>query len=152
MLASIISYFLRNFAGRICPSLRHSVCCVPFDSQRQPWSTSSKPSTQNRVHCEPETTSWSRSVIYKVRCESNAQSIPALPSRPPPPPGYCGVFAGLVSPGGGAFVLRRPGAGHLLPPGPVPRLWHARGFLSEYNYTKGFTGKKVDWLICPGQN
>ena len=30
------------------------------------------------------------------------QSIPAAPS-PPPPPGYCRVFARLVSPGGGAF-------------------------------------------------
>ena len=27
---------------------------------------------------------------------------------------------------------------------------HARGFLSEYDYTEGFTGKKVDWLIYQG--
>ena len=29
------------------------------------------------------------------------QSIPAAPPPPPPPPGDCGVFARLVSPGGG---------------------------------------------------
>ena len=33
------------------------------------------------------------------------QSIPAAPSTPP---GYCGAFARLVSPGGGAFA--NPGA------------------------------------------
>ena len=31
------------------------------------------------------------------------QSIPAVPS-PPPPPGYCRAFARLVSSGGGAFA------------------------------------------------
>ena len=30
------------------------------------------------------------------------QSIPA--KRSPPPPGYCGAFARLASPGGGAFA------------------------------------------------
>ena len=38
------------------------------------------------------------------------QSIPAVPS-PPPPSGYCGVFARLVTPGGGAFEnFTLPGA------------------------------------------
>ena len=30
------------------------------------------------------------------------QSIPPVPS--PPPPGYCGAFSRLVSPGGGTFA------------------------------------------------
>ena len=34
-------------------------------------------------------------------------------------------------------ILRCPGTGHL----PTPNFWHARGFLSEYNYTEDFTGK-----------
>ena len=33
------------------------------------------------------------------------QSIPAAPSPSPPPPGYCGAFALLVSPGGGALGI-----------------------------------------------
>ena len=37
------------------------------------------------------------------------------------------------------------------PPPPPPPFWHARGFLSEYNYKEGFTGRKADWLICHGQ-
>ena len=44
-----------------------------------------------------------------------------------------------------------PGAGHLPTPGPFPSFWHACSFLSEYNYTHGFTGKKADWHICQGQ-
>ena len=40
------------------------------------------------------------------------RSIPPAP-RPPPPPGYCGAFTRLVSPGGGAFckfcTVRGPG-------------------------------------------
>ena len=48
-------------------------------------------------------------------------------------------------------ILRCPRAGHLPTPGLLPRLWHARGFLSEYNYTKGYYWKKADWLICQGQ-
>ena len=48
------------------------------------------------------------------------------------------------------FCTARAGAGHLPTPGPFPSFWHARGFLSEYNYTEGFTGKAV-WLICQGQ-
>ena len=61
------------------------------------------------------------------------QSIPAAPS-PPPPLGYCGAFARLVSPGDGAFAnFVLPGAQAFAKPG------HARGFLSEYNYTEDFT-------------
>ena len=32
------------------------------------------------------------------------QSIPAAPRSLPPPLGFCGAFAWLVSPGGGAFA------------------------------------------------
>ena len=42
------------------------------------------------------------------------QSIPPAPSTPPPlpPPGYCGAFAHLVSPGVGAFAnFALPGKG-----------------------------------------
>ena len=47
------------------------------------------------------------------------QSIPPAPS--PPPPGYCGAFARLVSPGDRAFeILHCPGARHLPTPGPFP--------------------------------
>ena len=49
-------------------------------------------------------------------------------------------------------ILHCPGSGHLTTPGPFPSFWHACGFLSEYNYTEGFAGKKADWLICQGQD
>ena len=48
-------------------------------------------------------------------------------------------------------ILRCPGAEHLPTPGPAPGFWHARGFLSEYNYTEDFTEKQADWLICQGR-
>ena len=84
------------------------------------------------------------------------QSIPPAPSPPPhPSPGYCGAFARLVSPGGGALIyfanFALPGGRAFANPGPIPSFWHARGFLSEYNYTEGFTAKKAEWLICQGQ-
>ena len=65
------------------------------------------------------------------------QSIPATPRTPPPPhpppnPSYCGQFVN--------FAL--PGAGHLPTPRLFPSFWHECSFLSEYNYTHGFTEKK----------
>ena len=60
-----------------------------------------------------------------------------------PPPGYHETFAHLVSPGGGAIAnFAPPGGRAFANPGPFPSFWHTRGFLSEYNYTEGFTGKK----------
>ena len=53
------------------------------------------------------------------------QSIPAAPSAPPPssPPGYCGTFAGLVSPGGGAFAnFKLPGGRAFANPGAILEL------------------------------
>ena len=74
--------------------------------------------------------------------------------RPAPPsPGYCGAFARLFSAGSGGickfFTTRRRGI--FQPRGHSQAFKHARGFLLEYNYTEGFTGKKADWLICQGQ-
>ena len=61
---------------------------------------------------------------------------------PPPPPGYCGAFACLVSPGGGAFAnFVLPGGQAFANPGPTLYVWQAHGFLSEHNYTEHFTGK-----------
>ena len=71
------------------------------------------------------------------------QSILTAPS-PSLPPGYCGAFACLVSPGGGAFAnfVLPGGPGHLPTSGPFPSFWHARGLLSKYNYTEDFSGKE----------
>ena len=85
------------------------------------------------------------------------QSIPPAPSPPPPPPpppprATAEHLPTLSVPGVGHLqILHFPGAGHLPTPGPFPSFGHAHGFLSEYNYTEGFTGKKADWLICQGQ-
>ena len=55
----------------------------------------------------------------------------------PPLPSPSQATAGHVSPGGGALqILHCLGAGHLPTPRPFPSFWHARGFLSEYNYTQ----------------
>ena len=71
------------------------------------------------------------------------QSIPAAPIHPSPLD-YCGAFAPLVSPGGGAFAnFVLLGAGHLPTPGPLASFSHARSFLSEYNYSEGFIGSPV---------
>ena len=81
------------------------------------------------------------------------QSIPAAPS--PLPRGYCGAFAGLVSPRGGVsanFVL--PGDWAFADPRPFPSFCHARGFLSENNYTDDFSGKesRLAHLSWTGKN
>ena len=68
------------------------------------------------------------------------QSIPAAPSPFPSPPGNCGAFAYLVSPGGGASAN----------PGAIPGAFDTHA-VSYQNITTGFTGKKADWLICQGQ-
>ena len=81
------------------------------------------------------------------------QSIPAESSPAPPPPRATVAHLPAFSiPGVGHLkILRCPGAGHFPTPGLFPSFWHARGFLSEYNYTEDITGKKADWLICQGQ-
>ena len=80
---------------------------------------------------------------HQCSCYASVNSSCAQPPSPPPP-GYCKAFARLVSPGGVGHlqILHCPGTGHLPTPGPLASFWHARSFLSEYNYTEGFTGKK----------
>ena len=78
------------------------------------------------------------------------QSTPAAPNSlpsPPKPPHHPQATAGHLPavsvPGVGHLQnFRCPGAGHLPTPGLFPSFWHARGFLSEYNYTEDITGKK----------
>ena len=79
------------------------------------------------------------------------QSIPATPSPPPSPPGNCGAFACLVSPGGGAsanFALLR--GREFANPGAIPGAFDTLA-VSYQSITTGFTGKKADWLTCQGQ-
>ena len=79
------------------------------------------------------------------------QSTPAAPNPPPPqtptpPPGpqvTAGHLPAVSVPWVGHLQnFRCPGAGHLPTPGLFPSFWHARGFLSEYNYTEDITRKK----------
>ena len=70
------------------------------------------------------------------------QSIPAIPSASPPPPGLLrGICPPCQSRVWGICKLYCPGAGHLPNPGLYSSFWHVRGFLSENNYTEDFTGK-----------
>ena len=82
------------------------------------------------------------------------QSIPASPSLPLPPPGAtAGHLPTFSVPRVGHLqILRCPGPG-IGTPGIFPRFWHARSFLSEYNYTEDITGKKkqICSIICQGQ-
>ena len=76
----------------------------------------------------------------------------SIPPAPRPPRATAGHLHALSVPGVGHLqILHCPGAGHSPTPGPFSRFSHARGVLSEYNYTEGFTGKKADWLIRQGQ-
>ena len=84
-----------------------------------------------------------RHVTVRNIMHQSIPPAPSLPPTPPPRPSHCGAFARLVSLGVGHLqILHCTGAGHLPTPGPFPSFWHAHGFLSEYNYTEGFTGKK----------
>ena len=63
--------------------------------------------------------------------------------HPAPPRATAGHLPVLSVPGVGHLqILCCPGAGHLPTPGPFLSFWHARGFLSENNYTEDFTGKE----------
>ena len=56
----------------------------------------------------------------------------SIPAASPPPAGYCGAFAHVISPKGGALaILRSLGVWHLPIPGPPLIFWHAGGFLSR---------------------
>ena len=106
------------------------------------------------------------SFLNRDRCKGGTQneylhilffynaSVNSTCAQPPPPaPGLLrGICPPCQSLGVGYLqILRCPGAGHLPTPEPFPSFWHTRGFLSEYNYTEGFTRKKAYWLICQGQ-
>ena len=73
------------------------------------------------------------------------------PAPPPPTPGVLRSICPPCQSWGGAFAnfALSGGGGAFANPGAIPELL-TRGFLSEYNYTEGFTGKKTDWLICQG--
>ena len=69
----------------------------------------------------------------------------------PPPPGNCGAFACLVSPGGGALAnLAWPGVGHLPTPGLLTHMW----FPTRNPIMKDFIAKDqqvvADWIVCQG--
>ena len=75
---------------------------------------------------------------------SSYPSVNSICAKPPPPQATAGHLPALSVPGVGHLqILRCPGAGHLPTPGPTPNVWHARGFLSEYNYTEDFTGNTI---------
>ena len=72
----------------------------------------------------------------KPWCTSQFQLRPA-------PPGYCRHFPALSVLGVGHLqILHCAGAGHLPTPGPLASFSHALSFLSEYDYTEGFTERK----------
>ena len=80
------------------------------------------------------------------------QSIPAVPI-PPPPSGYCGAFARLVSSRRGAFaIFALPGGGAFANPGTNPELL-TRTHVSYQNITTQsiLLEKQADWLIRQGQ-
>ena len=76
--------FCSKFCRQNLSKPKASVCCVPFESQRQPLSTS-----WNRHHRTELTVNlkqphkvqlfsvrlWSRSVMHKVQCESNTRKL-----------------------------------------------------------------------------
>ena len=69
------------------------------------------------------------------------------------PPGCCGAFTRLVSPGGGAFVnFSLPGGRVFANPGAIPELSNTHA-VSYQNVTtqRVLLEKKADWLICQGQ-
>ena len=81
-------------------------------------------------------------------CISQFQLRPA----PPPPRATAGHLPALPFPGVGHLqILCCPVGGDLPTPGPLPIFWHARGFLSEYNYTEDFTGKESRLAHLSGQ-
>ena len=50
-------------------------------------------------------------------------SVNSTCAQAPPPPGYCGAFARLVSPGGGAFAnFALPGGQVFANPGAIPEV------------------------------
>ena len=81
-------------------------------------------------------------------CNSQFHLRPA----PPPPPGYCGAFVSLVSPGDNAFAnFALPGGRAFANPRAIHELFDTHAVSYQNVTTEGFTGKKVYWLICQGR-
>ena len=79
------------------------------------------------------------------------QSIPAEPSHPLPSQDTAGHLSAFSVPGVVHLqIFHCLGAEHLPTRGLFPSLWHARSFLSEYNYTEDITEKK-QISSCQGQ-
>ena len=80
--------------------------------------------------------------------KNNKKKSPDLRLPSSPLRDTAGHLPALSVPGVGHLqILRCPGVGHSPTPGPFPSFCHARGFLSEDNYTDDFTGKESR-LIC----
>ena len=96
------------------------------------------------------------SAARKAFYYASVNSSCAQPPPPPPPPrATAGHLLALLVPGVGHLqILGCPGAGHLPTTGRTLSFWHARGFLSEYNYTKDFIGKtsRLAHLSRTGKN
>ena len=78
------SLFFSKFCGQNLSKPKASVCCVLFESQRQPWSTSWNPQHRTELIVnlnQPHKSQlfsvrlWCRSVIYKVQCENNTRKL-----------------------------------------------------------------------------
>ena len=95
------------------------------------------------------------SAARKAFYYASVNSSCAQPPPPPPPRATAGHLLALLVPGVGHLqILGCPGAGHLPTTGRTLSFWHARGFLSEYNYTKDFIGKtsRLAHLSRTGKN
>ena len=81
-------------------------------------------------------TSWNKKIQHYASVNSSC-------AQHPPPRATAGHLPALSVPGVGHLqILRCLGAGHWPTPGPFLSFWHARGLLSENNYTEDFTGKE----------
>ena len=88
------------------------------------------------AYCVPITHVRQRQEVQRLNASVNS-------SCAQPPLATAGHLSDLSVPGVGHLqILHCPGAGHLPTAGPFPNFWHVHSFLSEYNYTEGFTGKK----------
>ena len=79
------------------------------------------------------------------------QSIPPAPSSPQPHPGYCGAFARLVSPGGGALAnFALPGGWAFANPPAKPVWLHRRILLEKQAGRLIFQGGEKIEEVCKG--
>ena len=101
----------------------------------------------------------SLSPLINSFCKAYASVNSSCTQPPPPLPSplraTVGHLPALSVPGVWHLqILHCPGARHLPNPGPTPSFWHARSFLSEYNYTEDFTWKtsRLAHLSWMGKN